>query len=163
MDRKAGTGSIKTVESTFKKQELGLSPSRRPIAAQEKPSLLGFPNPKVTNGFFHSVKKQEVGEKTVGCREIVGGGRKSRLSFNDGRRKRWTMDEHEICSSASRDTSSMKILHQAISDGTTIKTSLNRCRPFDPRASRCCSVLELSLRKEVSLLPIAAKKILRLA
>ena len=54
MDRKAGTGSIKTVESTFKKQEVGLSPSRQPIAAQEKPSLLGF-------------------EKTVGCREIVGG------------------------------------------------------------------------------------------
>ncbi|THU63087.1 hypothetical protein C4D60_Mb01t12050 [Musa balbisiana] len=56
MDRRAGTGSIETVESTFKKQELGLSPSRQPIEVQEEPSLLGFSNPKVTSTLLKGKK-----------------------------------------------------------------------------------------------------------
>ncbi|CAL9758879.1 unnamed protein product [Musa acuminata subsp. burmannicoides] len=50
----------------------------------------------------------------------------------------------------------MKILHQAISDGTTIKTN-------SLRTGAGLSIHARAVRKEVSLLPIAAKKIPRLA
>ncbi|CAL9769104.1 unnamed protein product [Musa acuminata subsp. burmannicoides] len=71
-------------------------------------------------------KKQEPVKSIVGGREMVVG-RKSCLSFNDGRRKNsgWTMYEYQMCSSGFERRVLCHVKrssHQAISGGTTIKT-----------------------------------------
>ncbi|CAL9211947.1 unnamed protein product [Musa hybrid cultivar] len=72
-------------------------------------------------------KKQETVKSMVGGREMVVG-RKSCLSFNDGRRKNsgWTMYEFEMCSSGGFERRVLchvkRSSHCAYSGGTTIKT-----------------------------------------
>ncbi|CAL9758851.1 unnamed protein product [Musa acuminata subsp. burmannicoides] len=74
-----------------------------------------------------SVQKQETVKSMVGGREMVVG-RKSCLSFNDGRRKNsgWTMYEFEMCSSGGFERRVLchvkRSSHCAYSGGTTIKT-----------------------------------------
>ncbi|XP_065035169.1 NAC transcription factor NAM-B2-like [Musa acuminata AAA Group] len=78
------------------------------------------------SGSWTLYKKQEPVKSIVGGREMVVG-RKSCLSFNDGRRKNsgWTMYEYQMCSSGFERRVLCHVKrssHQAISGGTTIKT-----------------------------------------
>ncbi|CAL9073902.1 unnamed protein product, partial [Musa acuminata var. zebrina] len=82
---------------------------------------------KAGSGSWTLYKKQETVKSMVGGREMVVG-RKSCLSFNDGRRKNsgWTMYEFEMCSSGGFETRVLchvkRSSHCAYSGGTTIKT-----------------------------------------
>ncbi|CAL9080067.1 unnamed protein product [Musa acuminata var. zebrina] len=82
---------------------------------------------KAGSGSWTLYKKQETVKSMVGGREMVFG-RKSCLSFNDGRRKNsgWTMYEFEMCSSGGFETRVLchvkRSSHCAYSGGTTIKT-----------------------------------------
>nr|XP_009421199.1 PREDICTED: NAC transcription factor NAM-B2-like [Musa acuminata subsp. malaccensis] len=81
---------------------------------------------KAGSGSWTLYKKQEPVKSIVGGREMVVG-RKSCLSFNDGRRKNsgWTMYEFEMSSSGFERRVLCHVKrssHQAISGGTTIKT-----------------------------------------
>ncbi|CAL9080073.1 unnamed protein product [Musa acuminata var. zebrina] len=81
---------------------------------------------KAGSGSWTLYKKQETVKSMVGGREMVFG-RKSCLSFNDGRRKNsgWTMYEFEMCSSGGFETRVLchvkRSSHCAYSGGTTIK------------------------------------------
>ncbi|CAL9189030.1 unnamed protein product [Musa hybrid cultivar] len=83
---------------------------------------------KAGSGSWTLYKKQETVKSMVGGREMVVG-RKSCLSFNDGRRKNsgWTMYEFEMCSSGNFETRVLchvkRSSHCAYSGGTTIKTA----------------------------------------
>ncbi|CAL9063248.1 unnamed protein product, partial [Musa banksii] len=82
---------------------------------------------KAGSGSWTLYKKQETVKSMVGGREMVVG-RKSCLSFNDGRRKNsgWTMYEFEMCSSGGFERRVLchvkRSSHCAYSGGTTIKT-----------------------------------------
>ncbi|CAL9211954.1 unnamed protein product, partial [Musa hybrid cultivar] len=82
---------------------------------------------KAGSGSWTLYKKQETVKSMVGGREMVVG-RKSCLSFNDGRRKNsgWTMYEFEMCSSGGFERQVLcqvkRSSHCAYSGGTTIKT-----------------------------------------
>lgn len=81
---------------------------------------------KAGSGSWTLYKKQEPVKSFVGGREMVVG-RKSCLSFNDGRRKNsgWTMYEYQMCSSGFERRVLCHVKrssHQVISGGTTIKT-----------------------------------------
>ncbi|THU63037.1 hypothetical protein C4D60_Mb01t11500 [Musa balbisiana] len=82
---------------------------------------------KAGSGSWTLYKKQEPVKSMVGGREMVVG-RKSCLSFNDGRRKNsgWTMYEFETCSSGGFERRVLchvkRSSHCANSGGTTIKT-----------------------------------------
>ncbi|CAL9176319.1 unnamed protein product, partial [Musa hybrid cultivar] len=81
---------------------------------------------KAGSGSWTLYKNQETVKSIVGGREMVVG-RKSCLSFNDGRRKNsgWTMYEYQMCSSGFERRVLCHVKrssHQAISGGTTIKT-----------------------------------------
>ncbi|CAL9189028.1 unnamed protein product [Musa hybrid cultivar] len=83
---------------------------------------------KAGSGSWTLYKKQETVKSMVGGREMVVG-RKSCLSFNDGRRKNSgrTMYEFEMCSSGGFETRVLchvkRSSHCAYSGGTTIKTA----------------------------------------
>ncbi|CAL9211966.1 unnamed protein product [Musa hybrid cultivar] len=83
---------------------------------------------KAGSGSWTLYKKQEPVKSMVGGREMVVG-RKSCLSFNDGRRKNsgWTMYEFEMCSSGGFERRVLchvkRSSHCAYSGGTTIKTA----------------------------------------
>ncbi|CAL9196096.1 unnamed protein product, partial [Musa hybrid cultivar] len=81
---------------------------------------------KAGSGSWTLYNNQETVKSIVGGREMVVG-RKSCLSFNDGRRKNsgWTMYEYQMCSSGFERRVLCHVKrssHQAISGGTTIKT-----------------------------------------
>ncbi|CAL9211943.1 unnamed protein product [Musa hybrid cultivar] len=82
---------------------------------------------KAGSGSWTLYKKQETVKSMVGGREMVVG-RKSCLSFNDGRRKNsgWTMYEFEMSSSGGFERRVLchvkRSSHCAYSGGTTIKT-----------------------------------------
>ncbi|CAL9189024.1 unnamed protein product [Musa hybrid cultivar] len=100
------------------------------LFAERKPKNSGGSrvDRKAGSGSWTLYKKQETVKSMVGGREMVVG-RKSCLSFNDGRRKNsgWTMYEFEMCSSGGFETRVLchvkRSSHCAYSGGTTIKTA----------------------------------------